>query len=181
LSVFEKVSLPNSRFNALDTLVVNVHSVRMPVGFGKRAIKSKFRPLSVMAQFKISVVEVKAEDKSLAKALIIAIAKVENDPNYVAYRQCRKLRRVVRSLLDMTGIHLSGGGIPELIKFQDHFWDYKITVYQGMACKDIMFEVVVDFPKRFNLLYDDVEIHYHVIVNITGAMGKRFMCKACNK
>jgi hypothetical protein len=112
LSVFENVSQSNSRFNALDTLVVNVHSVRMPVGFGKRAIKSKFRPLSVMAQFKRSVVEVKAEDKCLAKALIIAIAKVENDPNYVAYRQGRRLRPVVRNLLDMTGIHLSGGGDP---------------------------------------------------------------------
>ena len=40
-SVFEKISQSNSRFDALDTLVVTVHSVRMPVGFGKRAIKSR--------------------------------------------------------------------------------------------------------------------------------------------
>ena len=33
-SVFEKVSQSNSRFNALDTLVVMVHSVKIPVGFG---------------------------------------------------------------------------------------------------------------------------------------------------
>ena len=32
-SVFEKVSQSNSRFDALDTLVVTVHSVRTPVGF----------------------------------------------------------------------------------------------------------------------------------------------------
>jgi hypothetical protein len=37
-SVIKKVSQSNSRFNALDTLIVIVHSVRMPVGFGKRAI-----------------------------------------------------------------------------------------------------------------------------------------------
>ena len=37
-SVFEKVSQSNSRFNALDTLVVTGHSIKMPVGFG-RAIK----------------------------------------------------------------------------------------------------------------------------------------------
>ena len=35
-----------------------------------------------------------------------------------------------------------------------------------------MFEGKVDSPKRINLLYDDVEQHYHVIVNITGAMTK---------
>jgi len=36
--VFEKVSQSNSRFNALDTLVVTVHSVNMTVGFLTRAI-----------------------------------------------------------------------------------------------------------------------------------------------
>jgi len=33
-SVFEKVSQANARFNALDTLVVNVRSVKMPAGLG---------------------------------------------------------------------------------------------------------------------------------------------------
>jgi len=47
-SVFEKVSHSNSRFNALDTLVETVHSVRLPVGFGKHAITSRGRPLSVL-------------------------------------------------------------------------------------------------------------------------------------
>jgi hypothetical protein len=31
LSVFERISHSNSRFKALDTLIVTVHSVRMPV------------------------------------------------------------------------------------------------------------------------------------------------------
>jgi len=51
-SVFEKVSQSNSRFNAFYKLVVTVHSVRMPEGYGKRVIKSIGRPLSVMAQLK---------------------------------------------------------------------------------------------------------------------------------
>ena len=61
-SVFEKGSQSNSRFNALDTLVVTVHSVKMPVGYGKHAIKTMGRPFSVMAHFKKSIVEVKATD-----------------------------------------------------------------------------------------------------------------------
>ena len=59
-SVFEKVSQSNSRFNALDKLVVTVHSVKMPVGFG-RGVKTKGRPISVMAHLKRSIIEVKAE------------------------------------------------------------------------------------------------------------------------
>jgi len=69
-SVFEKVSQSNVRFNALDTLVVTVHSVTMPVGYGKHAIKSMGRTLSVMAHLKSSIVEVKAEENCLAHALI---------------------------------------------------------------------------------------------------------------
>ena len=46
-SVFEKVAQSNSRFNVLDRLVVVVHSVRMPVGFG--SIKTKGGKPSVMA------------------------------------------------------------------------------------------------------------------------------------
>ena len=51
-SVFERVSQSNSRFNALDTLVVTVHWIKMPGGFGKRARKSMGRPLSTMAHLK---------------------------------------------------------------------------------------------------------------------------------
>ena len=50
LSVFEKVCQTNSRFNALDTLVVNVHSVKLPVGFG--GIKTMGRAVSVLAHLK---------------------------------------------------------------------------------------------------------------------------------
>jgi len=51
-SVFERVSQSNSRFNALDTLLVTVHSVKMPSGFGKHALKRMGRPLSMMAHLK---------------------------------------------------------------------------------------------------------------------------------
>ena len=95
-SVFEKVSQSNSRFDDLDTLVVTVHSVRMPIGFGKSAVKIRCRPLSVMTHLKTSIVEVKAEENCLAHALVISIAKVENDPDYKAYRQGRKIRQVVK-------------------------------------------------------------------------------------
>ena len=71
-SVFEKLSQSNSRFSALDKLVVTVHSVRMPVGFG-RGVKTMGRPTSVMAHLKRSIVEVKAEENCFAHALITGL------------------------------------------------------------------------------------------------------------
>ena len=90
-------------------LVVTVHSVWMPVGF-VRGMKGKGLPLSVMAQLKRILVEVNAEGNCLGHALMIAKAKLENFPNYKAYRECRKLRPVVRILLDTTFIDLSISG-----------------------------------------------------------------------
>jgi len=154
----------------------------MPAGFGRVALKSRGRPLSVMAHLKKSIVELMAEENCLAHALLIAIARVDNDANYKAYRQGRKIRPVVQALLKETGIDLTnGGGIPELNRFQEHFRDYKIIVYQGLGCDDIMYEGQVDSSKHLNLLYDDVERHYHVITNLTGAMAKRYIYNACHK
>jgi len=68
-SVFETVSQSNSRFNALDTLVVNVHSVKMPVGYGGGRIKTMGRPVSVLAHLKKSKIQVKATENCLAHAL----------------------------------------------------------------------------------------------------------------
>ena len=154
----------------------------MPVGFGKHAVKSKGRPLSVMAHVKHSIIEVKAETDCLAHALIIAIARLTKDPNYKAYQQGRKIRPEVQHLLQTTGINLdNGGGVPELQQFQDHFAEYKIVVYGGLQSEDVIFEGRVASERRVNLLYDDVTRHYHVIANLTGAMSKTYICAGCSK
>jgi len=54
-------------------------------------------------------------------------------------------------------------------------------VYQGLGCDDIIYEGQVDPSKHLNLLYDDVERHYHVITNLTGAVAKKYVCNACHK
>jgi hypothetical protein len=119
-SVFQKVAQSNARFNALDSMIMDVHSMKMPVGFG--GVKTKGRQLSVMAHLKRSIIEVKAEENCLAHSLTIAVARLTNDPNYKAYMQGRKFRPVVDRLLEVTGIDLTnGGGVPELTLFQEHF------------------------------------------------------------
>jgi len=58
---------------------------------------------------------VKAEENCLAHALIIAIARVDIDTNYTAYRKGRKIRPVVEVLLQQTGIDLTRcGGYPNI-------------------------------------------------------------------
>jgi hypothetical protein len=72
----------------------------MPIGNGRGVgIAAKSRPLSNMAHLKQSIVQVQAEKNCLAHTLVIAIAKLTNDPNYKAYRQGRKIHPIVDRLL----------------------------------------------------------------------------------
>jgi len=64
-SVFEKVAQSNARFNALDKLVMTVHSVKMPIGHGGVGIVTKGRPLEIMVRLKRSILQVKAESNWL--------------------------------------------------------------------------------------------------------------------
>ena len=180
--MFDKVKQSNSRFNASDTVIVTVHSVTIPVGFGRVAIKRKGRTLASMVQLKRSIVEVRTEENCLAHALIIAITRLNNDPNYKAYRQGRKVLPVVDQLLVTTSIDFkNGAGTPEITKFQEHFHEYKILVYEGLNWESIMYQGHVDSDKDVNLLYDEVTRHYHVKSNLKGAMAKRYVCEGCNK
>jgi hypothetical protein len=128
VSAISKVSQSNSCTNALDRLVVEVCCVRLPLGYGGGE-KRKGRPLSVMSHLKKSVVVVTAAENCLAHALVIAKARLTDDPDYKAYRQGRKIGPVVEELLRVTGIDLTdGGGIPELRRFQEHFEEFRIVV-----------------------------------------------------
>jgi len=93
----------------------------MPVGYGS-GIKTMGRLVSVLAHLKKSIIQVKATENCLAHALIIAIARIDNDSNYESYRKGWKIRPVVRDLLEKTSIDLSSvAGIPELARFQEYF------------------------------------------------------------
>ena len=54
-SVFEKIVQSNARFNALDKVVMVVHSVIMSVCHGR--VKTKGRSLAVMAHLKTIIIE----------------------------------------------------------------------------------------------------------------------------
>ena len=179
-SVFNKVAQSNARYNALGRLIVVVHSVKIPVGFGR--VKSKSKPLSVMVHLKRNIIEVKSKTNCLVQALIIATARLTNDSNYNAYRRGSRILPVVQKLLESAGIDLqNGGGIPEIQRFQDHFTEYKIVVYGGLDREDVIFDGQVISEKRINLLYDEVNRKFHVITNLTGAMTKQLICKGCSK
>jgi hypothetical protein len=120
-NMFERATQANARFNALATLTFAVDSVRMAVGFGDRVLRSRGRPLSVMANLKRSIAKVVTEENCLAHALVFAVVTLANDPDCKAAHGRNYILPKVRQL-DVMDVELSnGGGIPELTAFRRRF------------------------------------------------------------
>ena len=128
----------------MDRFIIVIHSVKMPVGFDK-AVKSKGRPLSVMAYVKHSIINVKAETNCLAHALILAIARLTKDPNYDSDRKGCKIRPEVHHFLQTTGsiCKMSEGST----KSNNSKTTIQSTEYRGLNCEDIIFEGRVNLKR----------------------------------
>jgi hypothetical protein len=123
--LFGKVIQSNARFGLTDRLEVHLDHVRMPVVNGKRAEKTKGRPLVVLSAIKKSIVVMKAAFLFLAHALIISMARVNGDPKSKSYRNRHGMIEPVEELLKTSGVYLSnGGGLEELEQFQEYLSDY---------------------------------------------------------
>ena len=174
--LLEKVAQSNSNFAATDTLVINVDIVKMPSGNGR--VKARGRSMESLVHLKRSIVSVKATHNCLAHALVIAMARVENDDNYTAYRKGYKIEPIVSELLARTGIDLgNGGGLPELQRFSDCLPQYRIVVFDGFTENNIMFDSGRTNKKTLNLLYDDATKHYSVITSVAGCFAQWYICQ----
>ena len=82
----------------------------------------------------------KAAFLCLAHALIIALARVNNDPKYALHRNGKCLKEPVEKLLKASGVDLfNGGGLQKLEQFQQYVSGYNITVFDGLYPDRVMF------------------------------------------
>jgi len=124
---------------------------------------------------------VKAAFLCLAHAIIIAMARVNNDPNYKSYRSGRCLKEPFEQLLNASGVDLSnGGGFEELQQFQQYLSGYKIIVFDGLYPDRVMFSGNSLSAKKLCLLYDPDSGQYNVITNLNGSMAKKNIRNGCD-
>jgi len=178
-SVLGKVIQSNARFALTDRLEVHLDHVRMPAGKG--GVKTKGRSLDLLSAITKSIVVVKAAFLCLAHALIIAMARGNNDSKYVSYGHGWCLEEPVEELLNSSGVDLSNdGGFKELQQLQQYLADYKIIGFDGFYPDRVKFSANSLSAKQLYLLYDRDSGHYNVITNLKGAMTKRYICNGCD-
>jgi len=89
--------------------------------------------MSVMVHLERSIMEVKTKANCLAHALLIAVTRVTNDPDYKAYRQGEKsCLGSVNCCRRRASISVKKGGSLNS--------QYRIVLYTSLRCDSIVFD-----------------------------------------
>lgn len=162
------------------TFCLSVTSVRLPVGQGRVKCYNTFEE---ECSKRTGIIPIKNKDNlCLPRALVVAMAKVNNDPEFDRIRKDTKKMQTDRTTALIIAAKViippEDGGIPEIQIFQNHLREYKIVVYTyGSRSRDIIIKGAVDSTKKLNLLHHAG--HFNVIGSLTAAFACDYYCQDC--
>ena len=120
----------------------------------------------------------------LARALAVAIARIEKDPKY--NQVCKSNRPVQRqralALHQAANVPLGPCGIDEVKLFQDYLIDYQIIVVSGTYNYNIIYPPQppgTDEKPSISLYYHNN--HFDVITKLPGFLNRGYFCHRCHK
>ena len=119
LAEFEHVIQSNQEFRLNDTVEINLIHVSMPIG-GKGTKRSEVN-LKKHLKKKKSIIRIQNEDNlCMARALVVAKAKVDNNPQYksMTKRRGTMQKRMAQELQQNTGVPFGPCGIDQAKLFQ---------------------------------------------------------------
>jgi hypothetical protein len=108
MELLGKVIQSNARIGLSDRLEIHTDYVTLPSG--NKRLQTKGQSMNRLSKNKTIIVRVKSEINCLAHALVIAMAKMNGDPNYTSYRDGYKINKPVAEILNASGVDLSSGG-----------------------------------------------------------------------
>ena len=170
----------NENFELNDSFNVSITRVRhAPLGLGhKRNLKPGHRASSVLKRKKDSVIQIKnKDDMCCGRAIAVAKARIDHDPDWRNIRQGRKVQEDLAVLQYWyAGVKQGPCGYDELTKFQNALPDYRLIVVdadRGFSCKAFS----PPGKPEIVLLYENN--HYDVITSLPGFFGTSYVCAHC--
>jgi hypothetical protein len=179
LAEFERVIQSNRHFHLNDSVDVNVVHVEMPHG----GIGTKRAEINLEKHLmkKRSIIRIQNNDQlCLARALVVAKAKIDNDPQYTSIVDHRRAMqtRLARELHQKAAVPLGPCGLDEVKQFQTYLSDYQINIVSKDRQNALIY-VGPNQEKRIYLyLYDN---HYDVITKMPGFFACKKYCHTCKK
>ena len=180
----ERVVQSNREFRLNDTVHVNVWHVEMPEGSGKSRQKRTETDLKKYLLKSRSVVVIENhDDLCLARALVVAIAKAENDPYYHYLRACdRGQQRRAIELHANANVPLGPCGLEEVRLFQRHLTRYEINIVSLLQNNAIIYpppeQRDPDKTPIYLALHNN---HYDVITKLPSFLKYVYFCHKCKK
>ena len=179
LAQIERVVQSNHEFRLNDSVNVNVIHVEMPQG-GTGTKRSEIN-LEKHLTKKGSVIRIQNEDEiCLARALVVSIAKIENDSQYKVIVNHRRPQQsqLAYELHEKAGVPLGPCGIDEVKQFQAYLIDYQINIVSKEHQNAIIFSGPDKEKKIYLFLHDN---HYDVITSMPAFFARKRYCHTCKK
>ena len=182
-SELERVIQSNQEFRLNDTVTIDLNHVESPTGSGRK--KRTTFDIDDYLNEKSSVVRIKnKDDLCLARALVVARAKEDNDPRYNYITDSRRplQREKAFDLHEAANVPLGPCGLNEVALFQQYLTDYQIVVISGDHSNSIIYPPpssgTDEKPRLVLYLHGN---HFDTINSVPGFLGRSYFCFRCYK
>ena len=172
-SQFERVIQSNQEFRLNDTVIIDINHVKTPEGRGRKK-RTTFNIRDHLKEKKSIVCINNTDDLCLARALAVAIARIENDPKYKHISNSGKH--------EAANVPLGPCGIDEVKLFQNYLTNYQIIVVSGAHNNSIIYPPQppgTDEKPIISLYYHNN--HFDVITKLPGFLNRSYFCQRCHK
>ena len=182
-SQIERVIQSNRDFRLNDTVTVDIIHVEAPQGSGR----SKRTTLNTREYLhkKGSVIIIKNNDNlCLARALVVAIAKIEKDPKYKTLVDSRRIAQQMKAmeLHQTANVPFGPCGLPEVKMFQKYLTNYEINIVSGNHNGSIIYPPKPSGNNNVTPIYLYLHNnHYDVITSMPGFLSTSYFCHKCSK
>ena len=182
-SQIERVIQSNRDFRLNDTVTADIIHVEAPHGSGR----SKRTTLNIREYLKKkgSVITINNDDNlCLARALVVAIARIEKDPRYDQIRRSNTNIQLQRALElhRAANVPLGPCGLDEVKLFQKYLTNYEITVVSGDCNDSIIYPPESTDDDNVTPLYLYLhDKHFDVITSMPGFLTTCYFCHQCRK
>ena len=182
-SQIERVIQSNRDFRLNDTVTVDIIHVEAPQGSGRS--KRTILNINDYLHKKRSIITIQNNDNlCLARALVVAIAKIEKDPRYklLTNPNKRAQEKKARELHEAANVPFGPCGIPEVDLFQKYLTNYEINIVSGNHDNSIIYPPESSTSNTVTPIYLYLhDNHYDVITTMPGFLSTVYFCHKCSQ
>ena len=180
----ERVVQSNRDFRLNDTVNVDIIRVEAPQGSKRKKPRSIVNIREYLHKKKSVICIENNDGLCMARALVVAIAKAENEPNYKNLTKpgYRILEKRAKALHAVANVPLGPCGIEEAALFQKHLASYEINIVSGNHDNSIIFPPKPSTDRTVTPIYLYLHNnHYDVIASMPGFLSQSYYCHTCKR